>query len=158
MEKAIKCLQHLLFLSPVLFVQTLAMQFTKEPKSQDALHGRSAMLRCEVSNPTNVSYRWLHNGQRLENSERRFQEGSNLKFMTVDRQLDAGSYECIAQNPVTGEIRQSTNASFNIKCEYLSSSHDFNLHSSHPIVKKNPAKGKLPVYRMATSVCIRFLH
>uniref|UniRef100_A0A674PCF2 Inactive tyrosine-protein kinase 7 n=1 Tax=Takifugu rubripes TaxID=31033 RepID=A0A674PCF2_TAKRU len=112
---SIKCLQHLLFLSPVLFGQTLAIQFTKEPKSQDALHGRSAMLRCEVSNPTNISYRWLHNGQRLENSDRRFQEGSNLKFMAVDRQLDAGSFECVAQNPVTGEIRQSTNASFNIK-------------------------------------------
>lgn len=75
------------------------------------------MLRCEVSDPADVGYGWLHNGQRLENSERRFQEGSNLKFTAVDRRLDAGNFECVAQNTVTGEALHSTNASFNIKCE-----------------------------------------
>lgn len=99
----------------VLSIQAAAIQFTKEPKSQDALHGRSAMLRCEVSDPTDISYGWLHNGQRLENSERRFQEASNLKFTAVDRRLDAGNFECVAENVVTGEVRHSTNASFNIK-------------------------------------------
>uniref|UniRef100_A0A3P8WCU4 Ig-like domain-containing protein n=1 Tax=Cynoglossus semilaevis TaxID=244447 RepID=A0A3P8WCU4_CYNSE len=94
-----------------------AIQFTKEPKSQDALHGRSAMLRCEVSDPTDITYSWLHNRQSLENTERRFQEGSNLKFTAVDRRLDAGNFECVAMNAGTGEFLQSTNASFNIKCE-----------------------------------------
>uniref|UniRef100_A0A8C9ZH87 Inactive tyrosine-protein kinase 7 n=1 Tax=Sander lucioperca TaxID=283035 RepID=A0A8C9ZH87_SANLU len=98
-----------------LSIQAAAIQFTKEPKSQDALHGRSAMLRCEVSDPADISYGWLHNGQPLENSERRFQEGSNLKFTAVDRQLDAGNFECVAQNTVTGEALHSYNASFNIK-------------------------------------------
>lgn len=142
MEKAVKCYQQpccnpltFLFLSAVLFVQTVAIQFTKEPKSQDALHGRSAMLRCEVSDPTDITYRWLHNGQRLENSERRMQEGSNLKFTAVDRQLDAGSFKCVAENPVTGEMRYSTNASFNIKCECWISS-----LSHGPIVKSSPAE------------------
>uniref|UniRef100_A0AAX7T482 Protein tyrosine kinase 7 (inactive) n=1 Tax=Astatotilapia calliptera TaxID=8154 RepID=A0AAX7T482_ASTCA len=92
-----------------------AIQFTKEPKSQDALHGRSAMLRCEVSDPTDIRYSWLHNGQPLENSERRFQEGSNLKFSAVDRRLDAGNFECVAENTATGEALHSNNASFNIK-------------------------------------------
>ncbi|KAM9810095.1 inactive tyrosine-protein kinase 7 isoform 2-T2 [Syngnathus typhle] len=73
------------------------------------------MLRCEVSDPTDITYNWLLNGQRLENSERRHQEGSNLKFITVDRRLDAGNFECEAQNAATGELRRSTNASFNIK-------------------------------------------
>ncbi|XP_067381849.1 inactive tyrosine-protein kinase 7 isoform X3 [Channa argus] len=100
----------------VLSIQAAAaIQFTKEPKSQDALHGRSAMLRCEVSDPLDISYSWLHNGQPLENSERRFQEGSNLKFTAVDRLVDAGNFECIAKNTVTGEALHSTNASFNIK-------------------------------------------
>ncbi|XP_037127138.1 inactive tyrosine-protein kinase 7 [Syngnathus acus] len=99
----------------VLSIQAVAIQFTKEPKSQDALHGRSAMLRCEVSDPTDITYNWLLNGQLLENSERRHQEGSNLKFLTVDRRLDAGNFECEAQNAATGELRRSTNASFNIK-------------------------------------------
>lgn len=107
-------------LSPsALAIQAAAIQFTKEPKSQDALHGRSAMLRCEVSDPADISYRWLHNGQNLENNQRRFQEGSNLKFTAVDRQMDAGNFECVAENRVTGEVLHSTNASFNIKCECL---------------------------------------
>lgn len=113
-------------------MQAVAIQFTKEPKSQDALHGRSAMLRCEVSDPTDITYRWLHNGQRLENSERRLQEGGNLKFTAVDRQLDAGSFKCVAENPVTGEIRYSTNASFNIKCECWISSLS---PPPHPLLK-----------------------
>ncbi|XP_008297718.1 inactive tyrosine-protein kinase 7 [Stegastes partitus] len=99
----------------VLSIQAAAIQFTKEPKSQDALHGRSAMLRCEVGDPADITYSWLHNGQRLISDERRFQEGSNLKFTAVDRQLDAGSFECVVENTATGEHLQSTNASFNIK-------------------------------------------
>lgn len=99
----------------VLSIQAAAIQFTKEPKSQDALHGRSAMLRCEVSDPADITYSWLHNGQPLEHSERRFVEGSNLKFTAVDRQLDAGNFECVADNSATGESLHSTNASFNIK-------------------------------------------
>ncbi|KAK1904937.1 Inactive tyrosine-protein kinase 7, partial [Dissostichus eleginoides] len=102
-------------LSTVLSIQAAAIQFTKEPKSQDALHGRSAMLRCEVSDPADITYSWLHNGQPLEHSERRFVEGSNLKFTAVDRQLDAGNFECVAENSATGESLHSTNASFNIK-------------------------------------------
>ncbi|XP_056147623.1 inactive tyrosine-protein kinase 7-like [Lampris incognitus] len=99
----------------VLSTQAAAIQFTKEPKSQDALHGRSAMLRCEVSDPADIRYGWLHNGQPLENNERRFQEGGNLKFTAVDRRQDAGNFECLVHNTVTGEELHSTNASFNIK-------------------------------------------
>uniref|UniRef100_A0A3P9ILN3 Inactive tyrosine-protein kinase 7 n=1 Tax=Oryzias latipes TaxID=8090 RepID=A0A3P9ILN3_ORYLA len=99
----------------VLANQAAAIYFTKEPTSQDALHGRSAMLRCEVGNPTDVTYRWLHNGERLEHDDRRFQEGSNLKFTAVDRRLDAGNFVCVAENAATGETAQSSNASFNIK-------------------------------------------
>ncbi|CAJ1067818.1 inactive tyrosine-protein kinase 7 isoform X1 [Xyrichtys novacula] len=104
-----------LILIQVLSIQAVSFQFTKEPKSQDALHGRSAMLRCEVSDPTDITYVWFHDGQRLQNDERRFQEGSNLKFTAVDRQLDAGNFKCRAEKPTTGEVLLSTNASFNIK-------------------------------------------
>lgn len=103
------------FCLQVLSIHAVSLQFTKEPKSQDALHGRSAMLRCEVSDPAGVAYIWLHNGQRLQGDERRFQEGSNLKFTAVDRLLDAGNFECRAERASTGEMLQSTNASFNIK-------------------------------------------
>uniref|UniRef100_A0A2I4BS68 Inactive tyrosine-protein kinase 7 n=1 Tax=Austrofundulus limnaeus TaxID=52670 RepID=A0A2I4BS68_AUSLI len=103
------------FCFQVLSVQAVSIQFTKEPKSQDALHGRSAMLRCEVGNPANITYRWYSDNKRLKDDERRFQEGSNLKFTAVDRQLDAGSFECRVENWYTGETLISTKATFNIK-------------------------------------------
>ncbi|KAJ8014012.1 hypothetical protein DPEC_G00035820 [Dallia pectoralis] len=99
----------------VICIQAATIQFTKEPKSQDALHGRSAMLRCEVSDPADIRYGWLHNGQPLDDTDRRFREGSHLKFTAVDRRLDAGNFECVAENTATGEEVHSTNASFNIK-------------------------------------------
>ncbi|KAG7492855.1 hypothetical protein MATL_G00019530 [Megalops atlanticus] len=95
--------------------QAASFYFTKEPKSQDALHGRSAMLRCEVSDPANVTYSWLHNGTEVANSERRFREGGNLKFTAVDRRLDSGSFQCVATDGVSGKTERSSNASFNIK-------------------------------------------
>lgn len=91
--------------------------FTKEPSSQDALHGRSAILRCEVEEPSGVAFEWLHNGLFIQDTERRFQEGSNLQFTAVDRQQDAGGFQCVARNTVTGEEARTANASFNIKCE-----------------------------------------
>uniref|UniRef100_A0A8C5FJS0 Protein tyrosine kinase 7 (inactive) n=1 Tax=Gadus morhua TaxID=8049 RepID=A0A8C5FJS0_GADMO len=109
------CLSAFVQMCVSLSTATAAIQFTKEPKSQDALHGRSAMLRCEVSDPADVAYRWLHDGQPLQSSERRFQETSNLKFTAVDRLLDAGNFECVVENTASGESLHSTNASFNIK-------------------------------------------
>lgn len=107
------------FFFPVLSIQAISIQFTKEPKSQDALHGRSAIMRCEVSNPANITYKWYDDDKPLTDDERRFQEGSNLKFTSVDRRLDAGSFECVVQNSYTGEMLRSTKASFNIKCKCL---------------------------------------
>ncbi|XP_078137903.1 inactive tyrosine-protein kinase 7-like [Centroberyx gerrardi] len=106
----------LLLLSRVVSVHSSAsFHFTKEPKSQDALHGRSAMLRCEVSQSEGVSLRWLQDGRPLGESERRFQEAGSLKFLAVDRRLDAGSFQCVASLGGAGEELRSNNASFNIK-------------------------------------------
>ncbi|XP_054885612.1 inactive tyrosine-protein kinase 7 [Poeciliopsis prolifica] len=99
----------------VLSIQAVSIQFTKQPMSQDALHGRSAMMRCEVSDPTNITYSWYQGNNRLTDTERRFQEGGNLKFTAVDRQLDAGNFSCQVQNHATGMMQLSTKASFNIK-------------------------------------------
>uniref|UniRef100_A0A3B1IRW7 Inactive tyrosine-protein kinase 7 n=1 Tax=Astyanax mexicanus TaxID=7994 RepID=A0A3B1IRW7_ASTMX len=99
----------------VLCVQASSLHFSKEPKSQDASHGRSAMLRCEVSEAAGVSYSWLQDGQTVLDSERRFLEGSNLKFTAVDRHLDTGNFQCVATNVASGEVATSANASFNIK-------------------------------------------
>ncbi|KAG9468727.1 inactive tyrosine-protein kinase 7 [Eleutherodactylus coqui] len=92
-----------------------AIIFTKQPSSQDALHGRSAFLRCEVEDPARVAFQWLQNGLPVKDTERRFHEGGSLKITAVDRKLDAGSFQCVARDPLTGEEERSVNASFNIK-------------------------------------------
>uniref|UniRef100_A0A8B9Z6T3 Protein tyrosine kinase 7 (inactive) n=1 Tax=Buteo japonicus TaxID=224669 RepID=A0A8B9Z6T3_9AVES len=89
--------------------------FTKEPYSQDALHGRSAILRCEVEDAADVEFEWLQNGLPVRDTEQRFKEGSNLQFAAVDRHRDAGDFQCVARNLLTGEEARTTNASFNIK-------------------------------------------
>ncbi|KAJ7341188.1 hypothetical protein JRQ81_005011 [Phrynocephalus forsythii] len=89
--------------------------FTKEPYSQDVLHGRSAILRCEVQEPRDLEFEWLQNGVPVQDNERRFKDGSNLQFTSVDRQQDGGNFQCVARNTVTGEEARTTNASFNIK-------------------------------------------
>lgn len=94
--------------------------FTKEPYSQDALHGRSAILRCEVADPAGMEFEWLQNGLPIQDTERRFMEGSNLQFTAIDWQQDAGDFQCVARNAFTGEEARTVNASFNIKCEYHS--------------------------------------
>ncbi|XP_061481449.1 inactive tyrosine-protein kinase 7 isoform X2 [Rhineura floridana] len=91
------------------------ISFTKEPYSQDALHGRSAILRCEVEEPRGTEFEWLQNGVPVQDTERRFKEGSNLQFTSVDRHQDGGNFQCVAKNIETGEEARTTNASFNIK-------------------------------------------
>ncbi|XP_033000825.1 inactive tyrosine-protein kinase 7 [Lacerta agilis] len=91
------------------------ISFTKEPYSQDAFHGRSAILRCEVEEPRDIEFEWLQNGVPVQDTERRFKEGSSLQFTSVDRQQDGGNFQCVARNVVTGEEARTTNASFNIK-------------------------------------------
>lgn len=109
------CLSLLSF--TVLCVQSSSLHFSKEPQSQDALHGRSAMLRCEVSEAAGVRYSWLHDAQPVQDSERRFMEDGNLKFTAVDRHRDTGNFQCVAISLTSGDMATSTNASFNIKCK-----------------------------------------
>lgn len=103
------------FLCPAAVGAQAAIRFAKEPYSQDALHGRSAILRCEVEEPAHVEFEWLQNGLPIQDTEQRFKEGSNLQFAAVDRHRDAGSFQCVARNVQTGEEARTANASFNIK-------------------------------------------
>lgn len=105
----------LTLIGEVILAQAASFYFTKEPKSQDALHGRSAMLRCEVNDPQGVSYSWIQNGEPVTNSERRFLDGGNLKFTAIDRTLDSGNFQCIASKNSTGEEERTAETSFNIK-------------------------------------------
>lgn len=91
--------------------------FIKEPSSQDALQGRRALLRCEVEAPGPVHVYWLLDGAPVQDTERRFAQGSSLSFAAVDRLQDSGAFQCVARDDATGEEARSANASFNIKCE-----------------------------------------
>uniref|UniRef100_A0A673HW86 Ig-like domain-containing protein n=1 Tax=Sinocyclocheilus rhinocerous TaxID=307959 RepID=A0A673HW86_9TELE len=102
------------FLS-VFIIQASSLHFSEEPQSQDALHGRSAILRCELSGPEDMRFWWTQDGRRVQDSNRRFQEGSNLKFTAVDRHADTGCFQCVASSSSTGETVTSANASINIK-------------------------------------------
>lgn len=100
--------------SRVLVLQAASLHFSKEPRSQDALHGRSAILRCELGEPAGaVRYWWTQDGQRVQDSQRRFQDGSNLKFTAVDRHADTGNFQCVVSSGA--QSLTSANASFNIK-------------------------------------------
>lgn len=94
-----------------------AIVFIKEPSSQDALQGRRALLRCEVEAPGPVHVYWLLDGAPVQDTERRFAQGSSLSFAAVDRLQDSGAFQCVARDNATGEEAHSANASFNIKCE-----------------------------------------
>lgn len=94
-----------------------AIVFIKEPTSQDALQGRRALLRCEVEASGSVHVYWLLDGAPVQDTERRFAQGSSLSFAAVDRLQDSGAFQCVARDKATGEEARSANASFNIKCE-----------------------------------------
>ncbi|XP_055073615.2 inactive tyrosine-protein kinase 7a [Misgurnus anguillicaudatus] len=121
-------------ISEVIYVQSSSLQFIKVPKSQDALHGRSAMLRCEVSDPQGVVYTWIHNGETVTNTERRFLEKGNLKFTAIDRILDSGKFQCVALISSTGEKKSTDEASFNIKW----------LESGAVILKSPESEAEIP--------------
>ncbi|XP_032811886.2 inactive tyrosine-protein kinase 7 isoform X1 [Petromyzon marinus] len=108
-------LPGVLLLLCVLAGARAAIVFTEEPISQDAQHGRFAILRCEVAEPAGVTFSWLLDGHHLPDTARRFVEGSNLQFSAVDRKLDAGVFVCVVRDPSTGEVARSQDASLNIK-------------------------------------------
>uniref|UniRef100_A0A8C0AGQ4 Protein tyrosine kinase 7 (inactive) n=1 Tax=Bos mutus grunniens TaxID=30521 RepID=A0A8C0AGQ4_BOSMU len=114
-------------LLPLLGGAQAAVVFIKEPSSQDALQGRRALLRCEVEAPGPVHVFWLLDGAPVQDTERRFTQGSSLSFTAVDRLQDSGAFQCVARDEVTGEEARSANASFNIKLE------------TGPVVLKHPA-------------------
>uniref|UniRef100_A0AC11C0B8 Protein tyrosine kinase 7 (inactive) n=1 Tax=Ovis aries TaxID=9940 RepID=A0AC11C0B8_SHEEP len=115
-------------LLPLLGGAQAAIVFIKEPSSQDALQGRRALLRCEVEAPGPVHVFWLLDGAPVQDTERRFTQGSSLSFAAVDRLQDSGAFQCVARDEVSGEEARSANASFNIK--WL---------ETGPVVLKHPA-------------------
>jgi len=88
--------------------------FDPTPVNQDVVEGKDVTLRCDVSNRRLITFYWTLNGKQLLNTSRRFQEGSDLKILWVDKDLDNGSLRCIATNSTTGIALTSAVARLNI--------------------------------------------
>lgn len=88
--------------------------FDPAPESQDVNEGADALIRCDVSNRYMVSFYWTFNGKTLANTTRRFQEDSNLRILNVDRNLENGSFRCVAVNVSTGIAVRSIEARLHI--------------------------------------------
>ena len=92
--------------------------FYPQPQDKDVLEGTSVELRCDVSNRDHITFFWTLDNQRIRNSSRRFQEGSNLRILRVNREDDEGAYSCTAINVTTGVSLRSKTARLTVICKY----------------------------------------
>jgi len=92
--------------------------FDPAPVSQDVVEGSGVRLRCDVSNRQQISFYWTLNGKPVLNTSRRWQDGSDLRIKSVDRNQDSGSLRCIATNVTTGIALRSAEARLNILCKH----------------------------------------
>jgi len=114
------CLCFIIIFSPSAVTKTKqqdSFYFDPPPVSQDVIEGEDMKLRCDVSNRKMIIFYWTLNGKQLTNTSRRYQDGSDLRILRVDRVQDAGSLRCIATNVTTGIALRSTEAKLNILCK-----------------------------------------
>ncbi|XP_062589109.1 inactive tyrosine-protein kinase 7-like [Saccostrea cucullata] len=88
--------------------------FSSKPEDMDVIEGSEVLLRCDVSNRHHIVFSWTHNRKPLVPTSRRFQEGSHLHILRVTRELDSGTFACIATNKTSGHSLVSE-ASLNIQ-------------------------------------------
>ena len=93
--------------------------FDPAPSSTEIIEGKEAILHCDVSNRNHIKFYWTLNDRELANTSRRYQEGSHLRILKVDRNQDSGSFRCIATNVTTGVSLQSTEAKIDVLCKYF---------------------------------------
>ena len=93
--------------------------FDPNPERQtDVTEGDDVTLKCDVSNRHHIVFKWEMNGKRVANTSRRFMRDSDLWIERVDRELDGGTFHCIATNVTTNIATRSRSALLNIMCEY----------------------------------------
>jgi len=92
--------------------------FDPAPVSQVVVEGEDVRLRCDVSSRQFIKFYWTLNGRTLTNTSRRYQDGSDLSILSVNRSLDAGSFRCVAVNVSTGIAVRSGQAQLTLYCEY----------------------------------------
>jgi len=96
--------------------------FDPAPVSQVVVQGEDVRLRCEVSSRQFIKFYWTLNDRTLSNTSRRYQDGSDLRILSVNRTLDAGSFRCVAVNVSTGIAVRSGQAQLTVYCKLLDTS------------------------------------
>ncbi|XP_067131155.1 inactive tyrosine-protein kinase 7-like [Centruroides vittatus] len=89
--------------------------FSPQPRDLEVIKGHSATLECGVSNNKHITFYWMLEDEKVQNTTRRFQQGSNLHITRVDPQHDLGEFKCIATNISTGISLVSQAAQINIQ-------------------------------------------
>ena len=91
--------------------------FDPSPLGGEVVEGDQTRLRCDVSNRKHIAFYWTLDDRKVANTSRCFQEDSDLRIMRVDRELDSGSFRCIATNVTTGMSLRSIEARLSILCK-----------------------------------------
>lgn len=94
--------------------------FDPAPVSQVVVEGEDLRLRCDVSSRHFIRFYWTLNDRTLANTSRRYQDGSDLCILSVNRTLDAGSFRCVAVNVSTGIAVRSGHAQLTVYCKLYS--------------------------------------
>lgn len=91
--------------------------FDPAPVSQVVVEGEDVRLRCDVSSRQFIKFYWTLNDRTLSNTSRRYQDGSDLCILSVNRTLDAGPFRCVAVNVSTGIAVRSGQAQLTVYCK-----------------------------------------
>ncbi|OWF48337.1 inactive tyrosine-protein kinase 7-like [Mizuhopecten yessoensis] len=89
--------------------------FSRKPESQSVAENSEVILYCDVSKRQFIEFSWLLGEKQIQDTSRRFQEGSNLRILRVTRNEDEGPFNCVATNRSTNFALQSTDAMLNIQ-------------------------------------------
>ena len=91
--------------------------FDPAPVSQVVVEGDDVLLRCDVSSRQFITFYWTLDDRTLANTSRRYQDASDLRILSVNRTLDAGSFRCVAVNVSTGIAVRSAQAQLTVYCK-----------------------------------------
>ncbi|XP_067941664.1 inactive tyrosine-protein kinase 7-like [Watersipora subatra] len=76
--------------------------------------GEEAVLHCDVNDKTDMLITWYMDNKMITNTERRYQDGTDLVIRRVSLKLDSGVFYCEAQHTTSGMGIQSTTAMLNV--------------------------------------------
>lgn len=89
--------------------------FTQHPRfPENVVEGQRLMVNCQVDDATSIVYHWQQNGRNIDNTLRRYQNGSSLVFEIVHRQRDVGEYQCTAFNTSSGHSVSSSTSQLSV--------------------------------------------